>query len=283
MDNLLTQLEQAQDELTPEFKALRTTMSALKTAIKLAQADKPDAIPMQKALQKLETAAEPIDNTTLTTAIAQFRTVTNEALNNLAFDFAKDLKKAFEEQGIKVTGRPPTLTIDILTLKIDIAARKGQWFYGQEPLTRPLPLSTNHILKAYHAQQKRIGDRDLNPSAFLQEIYNAWTTCINKRSRRPTEGRINIIEIYSQIILDRQTNRFWNAPARKTFKDYDRELFVRDLVLLHQSGHTTLNTPEGSQTLRLGVATKSQTEQSSRSIYLPDVGSSNYYSDISFQ
>jgi hypothetical protein len=76
------------------------------------------------------------------------------------------------------------------------------------------------------------------------------------------------------MILNRQSGRFWNQPSRSTFKDYERDLFVRDLALVRDQ-----NNPP----FRLGVASKSQADQTSRSIWLPDTATEGqYYSDITF-
>jgi hypothetical protein len=283
MDQLLTQLQAAQEELEPQFKALRGTMNALRTAIKLASEEKADALPMQKALLKLEAAAAEVENDTLKTAVSTFTTTTQTALDNLAFEFARDLRDEFIKRGETVNGRPPTLVVNGLTLQLDSNARKGQWFYGKEALTRPLALSFYAILRAYDQQVKRITNRTIDSEAFLAELHTAWQDCINKRSRRPGGGRINIIEVHAQITLNRQNNRFWNAPSRSTFKDYDRPLFVRDLVLLRQDGPTRLTVEGQPYQLQLGVATKSQAEQSSRSLWLPSgPQDGEYYSDITF-
>ena len=273
MEEILAQLLTAQDELEPQFKAYRLTMGALKTAVQLANEEKTDALPMQKALVKLETAAAGVNNGSLDTAVAAFAAATQTALDNLAYDFAKDLRDEFAKRGETVDGRPPTLTVGMLTFKIDIAARKGQWLYGKEPLTRPIPLSLTGILKAYDQQVKRIVNRQLDEK-FLPDLQKAWQDTIDKRKQRPSGGRVNLVEVYSQFTLNQQNARFWNQPSRSTFKDYDRVLFVRDLVLIQEKGDTPF---------RLGVATKSQAEQASRSMWLPKTAvDGDYYSDITF-
>lgn len=281
MEQLQQLLQAAQNELDPQFKALKNVTAALKTAARLASEEKADALPMHKALAKLETAAAAVNNETVNAAVAAFAAATQTALDNLAYDFAHDLREAFTARGETVVGRPPTLSIGLLTLNIDIAARKGQWFYGKEPLTRLIPLSLKGILQAYDQQTKRIAARELDVNAFLTDLYKAWQDCMNKRTRR---GRINLIELYAQLTLNRQSNRFWNTPARATFKDYERELFVRDLVLLRDAGNPNLAVDGENYQVRLGVATKSQAEQTSRSLWLPNVNlDGDYYSDLTFE
>ncbi|MEZ4646389.1 MAG: hypothetical protein R3E31_27310 [Chloroflexota bacterium] len=273
MQETLIQLRAAQTELDPQFKALRNVMSALNVAVRLAEADTMDALPMQKALSRLETAAASVNNETLATAVSAFAAITQQALDDLAFDFAKELREAFTQRGETVNGRPPVLSVGILMFRIEMAARKGQWFYGREPLTKPIPLSLTGILKAYDQQVKRIVNRQLD-SSFLPDLQKAWQDCIDKRKQRPSGSRINIVEVYSQMTLNRQSARFWNQPSRSTFKDYERDLFVRDLVLAQAQGEVPF---------RLGVATKNQAEQASRSLWIPQTAvDGEYIGDITF-
>lgn len=273
MEDVLTQLVTVQAELEPQFKALRSVMSSLKTAVRLASADQADALPMHKALLKLEAAAIDVESDALDKAVVAFAAATQTALDDLAFDFAKDLRDAFAQRDINVEGRPPVLTVGDLVFKIEMASRKGQWLYGKEPLTNPIPLSLTGILKAYDRMVKRIMERKLDAN-FLPELEKAWQDCVAKRTNRPSGRRVNLIEVYGQLILNRQSNRFWNQPSRRTFKDYERELFVRDLVLVQD---------QGEPPFRLGVATKNQADQANRSLWLPKTAvDGEYYSEITF-
>jgi hypothetical protein len=279
---VVTQLQSAQQLLEPQFKSLREASSALKRALKLASEERPDALPMYKALVKLEQAAQRLDNGQLRTATEAFRAETHKALEALSFEFAKDLKESFAAQGITVGGRPPTLIIEELVLNIDIAARKAQWFYGKEALTRPLSLSLSAIIKAFEQQKREVQGRATDPQAFLAELYQTWAGELASRSRQPRGGRLNLVETYSKMTLNRQSARFWNAPSRSTFKDYPRPHFVRDLALAQASPTVTV---EGQRyRLLLGVATKSQAEQASRSVWVPSGPLEGaYYSDLTFE
>ncbi|MEZ4636033.1 MAG: hypothetical protein R2856_13900 [Caldilineaceae bacterium] len=283
-EELRRHLQQAQQELDPQFKALRSATSALTAAIRLADQDKADALPMQKAQAKLEQAlaqveAEGLHADSLRSATESFGAETTHALDALAFEFARDLKETFESRGDTVGGRPPTLVVDPLVLQIDINARKAQWFYGKEALTRPLALSLGAILKAYDQQRKQIVERKVDTDAFLRELHTAWDNLNQEKSRR----RINLVEVFSKLVLNRQNTRFWNAPSRATFKDYERHFFVRDLVLARDADPTV--TVDGQRLrLRLGVATKSQAESASRSVWVPTTAlDGEYYSDITFE
>jgi hypothetical protein len=281
-DLLLTQLRSAQQELEPAFKELRQVMAALQQAIKQASEERADALAMQKALGKLQQAAAPLTNATLQQATGAFTDATQQALDALAFEFARNLKEVFERRGQIVEGRPPTLVVDALVLQIDIAGRKAQWFYGKEPLTRPLPLSINAIVQAYDAQRKTIMERKIEVDAFLGEVHKAWQALIAERDRRPAGGRVNLVEVYSKVVLNRQSGRFWNAPSRSTFKDYERPLFVRDLVLAQSTPVVIVDGQ--SRRLRLSVATKNQAESASRSIWLPNGPlDGEYYADVTFE
>ncbi len=278
---LLDQLQTAQQAIEPQFRALRSTTSALKAAIKLASEDRAEALAMQKAANKLRDAAETVASPELATALRAFEESTREALDGLAFDFASDVRDALEAWGYAVDGRPPSLIVDPFVLQLDVAGRKAQWVYGKELLGRPLPLSVRAILKAHERQRKDIAERSLDVAAFLGELHGAWQKLLRARTRAPAGGRINLVDVYSRLVLDRQTARFWNAPSRATFRDYERPLFVRDLVRARDMPGLTVDGK--AHRLRLGTATKSQADSPSRSLWLPSSPlDGEYYSDLTF-
>jgi hypothetical protein len=282
-NELVQQIQDARIGLEPSFKSLRAALAALKAAERLAGEEKLDALAMQKANTKLQAALAGLDDAGFRAAADTFSAETHKALDALAFEFASDLRDVFEARGLHVEGRPPTLVVGKLVLQIDIGVRKAQWFYGKEALTRPIPLSINAILKAHDRQHKQIIARTLDdPQAFLRELYSAWESALAKRNKSPQGKRINIVEIFSEVTLNRQSSRFWNSPSRKTFKDYERAHFVRDLVLLQQ--HSRQLTANGNEyQLRLGTATKSQADNAMRSVWLPTSAlDGNYYSDLTF-
>lgn len=289
---LLQTVQAGQNETDPKFKALKAASSALTGAARLANQEKLDALPMQKALVKLQQAVEQVkaaglEDAALESATAAFAQATQAALDALAFQFARDLKESFEARGQRVEGRPPTLVVDALVLQIDIPARKAQWFYGKEALTKPLPLSLGGIIKAYDQQRKAIVERKDETAAFLADLYRAWDDLITEKTekagRRPGGNRISLVETYAKLVLNRQATRFWNAPSRGTFKDYERHFFVRDLVLANEAGATV--TIDGKKLrLRLGVATKSQADSPTRSVWVPASAlDGEFYSDITFE
>ncbi|MBI3957227.1 MAG: hypothetical protein HY328_00355 [Chloroflexi bacterium] len=291
-EELILALQAGQAETDPKFKALKAASSALIGAARLAGQEKLDALPMQKALTKLQQAAQllkatGLEDAALDSATAAFGAATQAALDALAFQFARDLKESFEARGQVVEGRPPTLVVDWLVLQIDISARKAQWFYGKEALTKPLPLSLNGIIKAYDQQRKAILERKDESPVFLTDIYSAWndlmTEKTEKAGRRPAGNRINLVETYAKLVLNRQVARFWNAPSRSTFKDYERPFFVRDLVLANETG-ATVEIDGKAYRLRLGTATKSQADNPTRSVWVPASAlGGDYYSDVTFE
>lgn len=280
--DLLTTLQTAQDELEPQYKALRNATTALKRVIKLASEEKPEALAMQKALVKLQQVNEAYEDEHLQKATAAFASVTQKALDALAFEFARDLKAALEAKGHTVSGRPPTLGVEPLALSIDPVARKAQWLYGKDALTRSLSLSLSTIMKAHERQHKAIAERATDKQEFITELYKTWKELLDKRARRPAGNRINIIETYSQMVMNRQSSRFWRTPSRQTFRDYDRAHFIRDLALISRSPLVTIENKR--YRMRLGVATKSQANSPSRSIWLPESAlDGQFYSDITFE
>lgn len=281
-EQLLEQLVAAQKTLEPQLRTLRNITSALQQAIKAAKEDRTDALAMHKALGKLQQANTLWEDEILQSVTSAFAQSTQTALDALAFDFARDLKETFTQRGQNVAGRPPILAVEPFVLEIDIANRKAQWFYGKEALARPIALSIPTIVQVYDQQHKAIIGRTLDIPAFVAELYQAWTDLLAKRTQRPVGGRINLVEIYSQVVLNRQSARFWNAPSRSTFKDYERAHFVRDLTQAHTAAAVQV---DGQiYQLRLGGATKSQADSANRSIWLPQSAlDGEYYASLTFE
>jgi hypothetical protein len=278
---LLASLAAATQAIKPRYDVLHGALGALNRAAKLAGEEKLDAIAMHKLLPRLEEAVAALDDPSVQAAASAFADQTQRGLDALAFEFARDLKDIFEQRGQCVLGRPPTVAVDSLALHIDMGAKKAQWLYGKEPLTHPIPLSLDAIVKAFDQQRKSIVLRTIDVPAFLAELHRAWIELLAKRQKAPAGRRINIVEVYSQVTLNRQSSRFWNSPSRSNFKDYDRAHFVRDLTLA-QAAPTTMVDGE-THHLRLGVATKSQADNPARSIWIPQSAlDGEYYADLTF-
>ncbi len=281
-NELLTQLQVTYQELQPQLKALRNATNTIQRAIKLMNREKPEALAMQHTLGKLKQASQQVGGPRLDTVTRTFEEATIMAMKNLELEFASDLKDTFKLQGETVKGRPPILSVGLLLLHIDRTSHKARWFYGKDPLTRPLPLSQHAILKAYHTQRQAITNRKINHASFLLELYQAWQQLIEQRVRRPAGGRINVIEVYSKVVMNRQPRRFWYGPSRQRFTEYFRAHFVRDIVLTIVL--PTLTVAGNTYRLRLGIATKSQASQPSRAIWLPEPPfGGQYYSDLTFE
>lgn len=278
---LIETIQTAQAEFEPQLKNLAAVVGALKAAGKLAADEKPEALTMHKVLVKLQQAAAPLSSENLSQAVAAFAAETEKALDAMAFEFAADLRATFEKRGERVDGRPPTLVVGMFVLQMDIPGRKAQWFYGKEALTHPIPLSVSGLISSYDQQRKLITGRSLNPTPFLAELYKACTDLMAERNRR----RLNLIEVYAKVILNRQNNRFWQAPSKATMTDYPRPLFVRDMVLLRESGQTVYPAGDNDQyQLRLAIATKNQADNPLRSLWLPNGPlDGDYYAEILFE
>jgi len=279
---LLEQLDRAQKSLDPQLKLLRNATAALQQASKAAKDEHLDALAMQKVLDKLQQVNSLLESEHLQSATSTFAQTTQAALDALAFEFAGNLKESFSQRGQNMGGRPPTLVVEPLVLQINIGARKAQWFYGKEALARPLSLSIATIMQVYDQQNKAIAGRTLDIPAFVAELYQAWNKIMTERKPTPAGGRVNLVELYSQVVLNRQSARFWNAPSRSTFKDYERVFFVRDLTMAHSA--PTVQVDGQQYQLRLGGATKNQADSASRSIWLPQSAlEGEYYASLTFE
>ena len=218
---LLTQLQTAQSTLEPQYHVLHTATSVLKRAIALASDETLDAIAMHKLLARLEEAAAPLDEPSVRTAVAAFAAQTQHGLDALAFEFAHDLKEVFEHRGQTVQGRPPTLVVELAHPADRHGCAQGPVALRQGGADQTDPAVSQRVVKAYDQQNKLIVQRSIDVPAFVAELYQGWQELLAKRVKPPAGKRINLVETYSQVTLNRQSSRFWNSPARSNFKDYE--------------------------------------------------------------
>lgn len=83
----------------------------------------------------------------------------------------------------------------------------------------------------YHLQDLQNRPVRFKSEAFLESLYDAYTTAVKTRDkeRRGTSAVVPLVEIYNLLTM---------LPGQA--KEYSRQEFARDLYLLDQSGVTTI-------------------------------------------
>ena len=101
------------------------------------------------------------------------------------------------------------------------------------------------------------------------QFHEAFQSAQNKRGNN--NGRVNIMDIYLELVLLRQGRTFAIEPSKRTFSDYSRAQFICDFYeftsrqrLVHK-GHV----------VKVHASTKSQTDNPAKSVWMVE-GDSPY-------
>ncbi len=146
-------------------------------------------------------------------------------------------------------------------------------------MLKRVPLSVEAAIGAYQREAKAIMGRSEDGARWMEQLYTAWEAV--RRKRGSTDLRANIVECYLELVLLRQSRAFRSAPSRHDFTDYSRAQFAYDFYEF--AGRQQI-TYKGLRAFG-PVATKSQTDNVERSIWVVDGDSphsGNYISDVKF-
>lgn len=271
--------EEAMDPLAPdlrrEVKTLTAVNAALKDAATALRSEPVDVVRLDKALTVLQSSVEPPIADTVP-ALQQELEVAQRALGD---EFGQRLRTALAEQGVAIGGRPPRFELGRYELEANFARRFSVLRYGREVVAPHVPVTVEATLKAYQAAAKAIAGRNQEGAAWLAQLHEAWQLARRKRGVHGT--RVNLVEVYVELVLLRQGRAFASEPSKRTFVDYSRAQFIYDFYeftgrqRLHHDGHV----------VKAHSATKSQTDSPAKSMWIVEGDSpfdGRYIADIEF-
>lgn len=185
--------------------------------------------------------------------------------NNAQFLFARDLRTAFESQGIAVKGNPPQFVAEPLTIEVDTQTGKVNLKYGHETLSaKPVKLEPEQVLSAYNKAKKELTGRKVNLNEFLETLFEAYRRALFQTSGQMGD-RVSIVDCYRETVWLKQLPSFKRAPSKKSFSDYTRAYFTYDILQLQKSNLLA----HKNYRLRLSTATIEVTGNASRAIWIP--------------
>lgn len=256
--------EEAIDPLLPdlrrEAKALTDLNTALKDAVAALRAESVDVVRLGRAHSALQSTR--VQDAELTALLPEIEQELAEAQAALGSTFGVALRHALAEQGIELGGRPPRFEIGRFELVADFVSRNASLSYGKNLVVKRIPLSVEQVIKAYQREAKAIMGRNEDGARWMDQLYTAWETV--RRKRGISEPRANIVEIFFEVVLIRQARAFRNSPTKNSFVEYSRAQFAYDFFLFTDKQHLEY---KGMRAFGL-VATKSQTENPDRSIWI---------------
>ena len=275
--------EEAIDPLAPdlrrEIKTLAALIAALKDSATSLRAEPVDVVRLDKALAVIQESKEqPVLD-----AVPELQNELDLAQRALGDEFGQKLRSALAAQGIAIGGRPPKFEIGRFELDINFARRFGVLRYGKDMVAPHIPVTVDATVKAYQAAVKAVQGRKEDGAAWLAQLYEAYQIARRKRNvpAASDTGRINIVDVYVEMVLLRQGRAFGSEPSKRTFTDYSRSQFLYDFYeftdrqrLAHQG-----------QIVKVHAATKSQTDNPAKSMWIVEGDSpydGHYYGDIEF-
>ena len=271
--------EEAVEPLAPdlrrEIKTLAALIAALKDSVTSLRAEPVDVVRLDKALAALQTSKEQA-------ALDLLPELQNEldlAQRALGDEFGQKLRTALAAQGIAIGGRPPKFEIGRFELDANFARRFSVLRYGKDVAAPHVPITVDATLKAYQTAQKAIEGRREDGAAWLAQLHEAYQ--IARRKRNVHSPRINIVDIYVELVLLRQGRAFASEPSKRTFADYSRAQFIYDFYEFTARRRLAYQ----GQVVKAHSATKSQTDSPAKSMWIVEGDSpydGRFIADIEF-
>ena len=200
-----------------------------------------------------------------------------EARGELGRRFGVELEQWLEEMGRSLSGHYPELKTGLFTIGLDFDGGYAILWYGprQEQLGR-YRLSPREVASRVQKSERDLGV-ELPVEDFLTRLEEAYLSCIEARRSR----KAPIIQVLCQLSFLLQTPHFRSDPKRENYRGYGRADFSYDLYRVQREAGQTRQ----RERLHLAIATRSQTEQRARHLWIPESedGRGSAYSHITFE
>ena len=258
-------LDEVRRVLAGEVKLRVTVIKPLEIALRALKDPHRNAVALAEASAVLE---QPPPDLTLPTGyqkfVRQLRAVADEKLSELEFAFARDLREAFKEKGLKLAGSPGELVADLFLIKVDMRRKQVEMTFSRQPVTaKKIRLSVEQVLAAYERGRRDICERKLDLDKLLQELFEAYQRVL-KLTDKQMGTRTSIVDCYRELVLVRQPLAFRKYPSKQSFLDYPKTYFAYDMLQLRRRQKMT---HEGHR-LNLGTATIDVGSDTARAMFL---------------
>jgi hypothetical protein len=252
---------------TAALRTLDSVIKALKDPSKNAVALSNAVAALKKSMLGLPVAGEYEE------LAGELEEMAKSELEKASFLFAKDLRAAFEAEGIALKGDPPRFYAEPITIDVDASRAKVDLKYGHETLNaKPIAMETAGVVAACAKGKKSLAGRKVNQKEMLDLMFEAYRRVL-LQSAGQTGDRVNIVDCYRELVWLRQSATFRRAPSKSTFSEYPRAYFVYDILQLRKS--KLLN--HRNHRLQFGIATIDATGDDLRTIWAPDGADDGQY------
>ncbi len=272
-------------ELRREIKSLAALVAALKESSTALRAEPADVVRLDKALDVLQNSK---DEAALA-LVPDLQRELDLAQRALGDEFGQKLRAALSAQGVSIGGRPPKFEIGRFELEANFARRFSVLRYGKDMVAPHVPITVDATIQAYQNARKAVEGRNQDGGVWMAQLHDAYQTARRKRSSH--SPRINIVDVYLELVMLRQGRAFASEPSKRTFTDYSRAQFIYDFYeftarrRLTVKGQTSDGQAGDGQVVKVHSATKSQTDSPAKSMWIVEGDSpydGHYIADIEF-
>jgi hypothetical protein len=266
VETLITDLGEIRKLLAGEVKLRNNVIKPLEIAIRALKDPHKNAVILAEASALLDNPPSELalpEN--YQAAIRQLKEVTDENLSELEFTFARDLREAFAEKGITLTGNSVSeLVAELFVIKVDMRRKQVEMTFSRQPVTeKKIKLNVEQVVAVYERARREICERNIDLNALLSDLWEAYQRLL-KLSGKPVGTRTMIVECYRELVLVRQPAAFRKTPSKQKFLDYPKTHFAFDMMQLRRAQKMTFD----GHRLNLGTATIDVGSDSARAMFL---------------
>ncbi|MEW6126461.1 MAG: hypothetical protein AB1757_05435 [Acidobacteriota bacterium] len=265
VEELTTALGEARKQLTAEVKVRRDVIKPMEVALRALKDPHRNALALYEAAVALENPnGDFILPKSYATTAAELRAFADEQLSELEFTFARDLREAFKEKGVDLTGPPTKLVADLFVIEPDLRKKQVYITFSRQSVTaKKIKLDVVQVLSTYERARREICERKIDLDALLAELFEAYQRLLTLSGKKPG-ARLSIVDCYRELVLIRQPLAFRKNPSKNSFTDYPKTHFAYDMLELRRQ--RKLN--HQGQQLNFSVATIDVGSDSTRAMFL---------------
>ncbi len=261
---LTTGLAEVRRQLAGEVKSRQALIKPLDQAQRALKDAHKNAVALHEATVLLEQpSGELLLPDEYDLLVQQVRFVADENLAELEFTFARDLREAFQEIGVKLDGPPDTFLAELFVIKPDLRKKQVTITFSRQPAAKPVKLDVEKVVSEYQKARKEICERKVDYQELLAELFEAYVRVV-KLQDKPMGFRTGIVDVFRELVIVRQPLGFRRDPNKGRFVDYPKTHFAYDMLQLRQSKKLE----HDSYRLNLGTATIDTTSDSSKAMFL---------------
>jgi hypothetical protein len=258
-------LSEVRRHLANEVKLRNTVIKPLDQAQRALKDPHKNAVALHESTLLLEQPPEELAlPNSYNKLVKQLRNVADTNLSELEFTFARDLREAFREQGVKLDGPPTELIADLFVIKPNLRKKQVQITFSRQPVTKgAIKLDVDRVVAAYQRARKEICERKVAYDELLGELFEAYQRTL-KLSGKQIGARTGIVDCYRELVLVRQPLGFRRTPSKSSFVDYPKTHFAYDMLQLRRGAKLS----HDGHRLNLGTATIDVGADTTRAMFL---------------